>query len=359
MALIREGIKLIFNSLKRKITGSRKFKGNAKQICKKIIEQCWNGKYLLNSLGNYREFWARDFGLSVEALVNLGYIKEAKETIKYALEKYSKKGKITTTIHNNGKLFNFPVKLYSPDSVAHMFYSLKILKAKDLLKEYRTFLQKEVNKFFEKTLDKKTGLIKKKKYSSMRDFVATKASCYDCTIMFWMSKLARELGFKTPKLNKEKFIREYWNKEYFKNGLNEKHFTADANIMPFWTGIIKDKKKLQKVINKIEKEKLNEPLALKYTNYKKEKHLFYEILAPTWERNKVWTNAGLMYLLILAKNDKKRCKKEIKKYQIVEKQGTMYECYDGLKPYKNLLYLSDDGMMWCINLPYVMKLVKK
>ncbi len=357
MSLVREGIKLISSSFKRKIIGHDRFKGNANQICRKITKKCWNGKYLKNSLGNYKEFWARDFGLSVDALIATGFKEEVKQTIKYALRKYYRFGKITTTIHGNGTLFNFPVKLYSPDSVAHLFYSLKKLKLNDLIKKYRIFLQNEVDKFFKKTLDKRTGLIKKEKYSSMRDFVATKGSCYDCVILFWMSKLAKELGFNAPKLDLNKFIKKYWNGEYFNNGIEEKHFAVDANVMPFWTGLVKNKKKFEKVILKIEKEKLNEPLSLKYTNYTKEKHISYEILSPSWERNKVWSNVGLMYMLLLAKSDKKRCMKEIKKYEkIIKKQGTMYECYTETKPYRSLLYFSDDGMMWCINLSYIIKL---
>ncbi|RLE48246.1 hypothetical protein DRJ25_00325 [Candidatus Woesearchaeota archaeon] len=354
MGLAYEGIKLISNSLKRKIKGQTKFQGNAEEICTKITKQCWNGKYLINSLGNYKEFWARDFGLSVDALLAMGFKKEARETIKYALKQYKKQGKITTTIHNNGKLFNFPPGLYSPDSTAYVLYSLKKINAKELTKQYKDFLQKETNKFFEKTLDKKTGMIKKKKYSSMRDFVATRASCYDCTIMFWMSELARSTGLKAPKLDKKKLIETYWNGEYFRNGVEEEHFTTEANIIPFWTGLVKDPEKFRKVIQKIEKERLNKPLALKYTKKLDEKHIFFEFLAPAWERDKVWTNIGLMYLLLLAKYDKNRCKKEIKKYEkLIEKQKTIYECYEELKPYRSLLYLSDEGMMWGINLPYI------
>ncbi|MDP6294221.1 MAG: hypothetical protein QGG83_05670, partial [Candidatus Woesearchaeota archaeon] len=70
--LVWQGLRYGCSSLKRKMFGNRRFSGSANRICEQIVDACWNGRYFENSLGNYREFWMRDFGMATEALLRMG-----------------------------------------------------------------------------------------------------------------------------------------------------------------------------------------------------------------------------------------------------------------------------------------------
>jgi hypothetical protein len=62
----------IFNrSVYAKKYGIKRYNGNAKEICRQIIKDCWNGRYFQVSNGHFCEFYIRDFGWCVESLLKL------------------------------------------------------------------------------------------------------------------------------------------------------------------------------------------------------------------------------------------------------------------------------------------------
>ena len=342
--LIGQGIRYAFSSLRRSITGSQRFSGSAKSICEQIVKTCWNGRYFQNSLGNYREFWTRDFGFSVEALLKLGYRKEVLLTLSYALERFAKHGRIETTITPRGRPVSFPA-LPSPDSVALLLHSLKQAKATALVKQYRYFLEQELKRM--STLVSR-GLVREDvQLSGMRDYAVRHSSCYDNAMMLFMANLARSLKLKhAPPMNKQRFLKTFWNGEYFKDDVQRNHFTADANILPFWTEVVTDKKHFEKV--KPQLSVLGCPFPMKYTASDSHKKMrFPELFVPNWEHDTIWSNLGMLTIDTIAKFDKPR---EVAKVyaKTVERDGTLYELFtpDGAKPYRSWAYFADEGMLW-------------
>lgn len=352
---VKEGTRYFLNSTRRKIQGTHRFDGTAKQICEQIVNKCWNGTYFQNSLGNYKEFWTRDFGLSTQSLLKLGHKQKVHSTLKYALEKFSRQGEIKTTITPNGKAFSFP-KLYSPDSTALFFRSLRLSNAKDLINEHYDFLQNEVDKFFKLTLDPTTNLVfANKRFSSMRDYSIRSSSCYDNCTAELLAKEAKQLGFKHENFEEDfaKTIKEkFWTGTHFADDLNSTEITGDANIFPFWTGIFDNKKMLKTTIKTIRKNNLDKPLSLKYTSSKtKEKTHWANIFVPNWEQNYSWTNMAPIYMQLAGTIDKKYAKEQLNAYkQLIERDGTLFELYnDNKKPFKNAFYFADEGMLWAAN----------
>jgi len=353
---ISEGIRYFIRSVKRKLYGPKRYPGTVRYICKAIIDDCWNGKYFRNSAGHYAEFWARDFGWCVEALLKLGYRNKVLKTLDYALGRYSRHGMITSTISPSGKCFNFPDH-YSPDSVVYMFRSLRLAKAGQLVKKYRVFLQREADRFYKEVINPKTGMVRrKKKFSGMRDYAIRDSSCYDNVFAAVLSDELTKLKFKNPLRKhriKNKIKKHFWTGRFFLDDSSGRlHITGDANLFPFYFRLF-DKSMMKKAFNAIQKAHLDSPFPLKYMSGRaQEKMIIYNIFVPNWEKDCIWTHMGLLYVRLLKQVNKKLYEKHITSYAVmVEKHRTYYELFfPNKKPYRSLFYHSDEAMLWAANL---------
>lgn len=353
---LKEGIRIFRRSLKVKLFGIKKYKGNADQTCRQIIKDCWNGKYFQVSSGHFCEFYARDFGFCVGALLKLGYKKEIKKTLEYALNIFEKNRKITTTISPKGVPFDFPY--YAVDSLPYMIRSLRILNDEDLIIKHKNFINKEIKKFHEIVFDKEKGLVKENAcFSSMKDHSVRKSSCYDNVMVAMLSnelKKIKILNNPFKNYNFEKTIKEkFWNGSYFLDDLSGSSYVAgDANVFPFWLGVFEDKKMLKSAIKAIQNEGLNKPFPLKYTsNLTKLKAINAEVFVPGYERDSIWMHMGPLFIGLVKKIDKNKAAHYVNKYaEIIEKHKNYLEVFnaDG-KPYKTLFYYSDESMLWAAN----------
>jgi len=150
---LKKGFSIFNRSLKVRFSGIRKYNGNAEQILKQCVNSCWNGNYFQASAGHFSCFYIRDFGISVQALLNLGYRDKVVRTLEFALDSYSKNNKVTTTIYN-GSVLDFPY--YTPESLAYLMHCIRLADAKELLLKYKFFLEKEIRKAFFKSFDSDT-----------------------------------------------------------------------------------------------------------------------------------------------------------------------------------------------------------
>ena len=341
-------------------------------ICRNIIEKCYDSekKYFRTSLGNYPEFYSRDFGWCVESLVYLGYEEKVLDTLRYALQCYKKHGYVTIAINPNDIPFNFPDK-YIPDSVTFLFRSLRIARAKDIIIEYQDFLNKEILKFEELTIDKELCIIKNEYFSGMRDYELVSSACYDmimacslCDEIDKINKLFKKKIFNNnlKKYNlKKNLIKFYWKEGYFKNGLSENDVTGHCNVYPYWLEIISDKKMLAASIKSIEDAGLDKPMPLKYGFSDRTQFLWYEFFVKDWEKNTVWSMLGMAYIQILFKIDKKKAKYHLEKYSdMIKKYKAFIEVYgSNNKPYKSSFFYSDTSMLWASMYIHSKKILEK
>jgi len=354
---LAEGLRIFKRSLSVRFKGTKKYKGNAKQICNSIIKDCFNGKYFQVSNGHFCEFYTRDFGWCVDSLIKLNYKNEVIKTLSYALNIFSK-NKITTSISPSGKPFDFPY--YAPDSLAFLIRSLSHAKAYSLVKKHKKFLNKEIMKYYHKVIDKDTGLVRKDKYfSSMKDHSLRKSSCYDNVMTAMLAKELNNLKIlKNPfkKYDFKKIIKDnFWNGSYFVEDLSgSKVITGDSNIFPFWAGIFTSNDMLKKSISAIQKEGLDNPFPLRYTKSAKagkQKFIAIEFFAKNYERNTVWMHMGPLFVSLVKKINKNDFKKYYNNYKkLIEHNKNYLELFtpEG-KPYKTPFYYSDESMLWSSN----------
>ncbi len=340
---ILQGTRYFLESLKQKIQGPTKYKGNAEEICRQIVKNCWNGRYFQASTHHYKEFWTRDFGYCAESLAKLGYLDEIRKTLAYALEKFSKTG-IKTTITRGGRPFSFP-NVYSPDSSALLVYALRVANDKELVEKYEEFLQQEIEKFEKIVL--KNGRVQDAQFSGMRDYAKRKSSCYDHCMAILMAREAKKLGFAFGYTEKEltKTLDEYWA-GYYKDDRTTKEPSGDANTLPYWLSVGKN---FSDALKTIRKNKLDEPMPLAYSR-KPQKMIGAEVFVPNWENNSIWPLQGFLWIQAAKKHSLRLARKYKLTYaKIIEKYGTLYEVYTGDKPYKSLFYHADEGMLWAAN----------
>jgi len=351
----QEAFRILKRNLYVRKKGFKKYSGSAEEICRKITEDCWNGKYFQVSTGHFQEFFIRDFGWCVDSLLKLGYKEEVIMTLKYALKIYSEQG-LKTTISPSGKAFD--IFTYSPDSLAYLIRSLRAAKAYNLIKVYKKFIEIETKKFYSKVIDKKTGLVKKNVYfSSMRDQAKRRSSCYDNIMAAMLSDELNKLKLYNPmkKIDFKKLIKEnFWTGKYFLDDVSgSKVITGDSNTIPFWTGVFEDRKMLRSAVNEIQKQKLDMPFPLKYCASKKssDKMIFMEKFIAGYERNTCWLHIGPIYVQIVKKiNPKKAREYKLRYKRIIERYKNFIEVFNAdSKPYSCKWYYADEGMLWAAN----------
>ena len=327
----------------------REYTGSVEEVCLKVIKSCYKD-YFRVSNGHFNQFYARDFGMCIDSLLKLGYKKEVKNTLKYALSIYYNADKITTQISPTSKVVDFPY--YTPESLSYIVYSLARLNDKELISEYKEFILSKVLEV-KKHINSKGLLRKDKYYSSMKDHSKRKSSCYNNCMLGFLKINLEKLKFKThmQDYDYEKLLMDhFWRGEYFVDDLSGKNIlSSDANTYPFWTGVIKDKSMFEKSFNSIKKEGLDFPFALKYTKDKLKDHNFAGVLVPNYEGNTIWVHLGMNYLEVLSKfNKKSELKKHLKSYEgLVKKHKNFLEVYDeNGEEFKSLFYRSEKNMLW-------------
>lgn len=353
---LKEGLRMYKRARKVKKVGFHKFEGSPDRICEQIIESCWNGKYFQVSSGHFCEFYMRDFGWCVDSLIYLGYRQRSTDTIKWALSVYAHQGRLATTITPEGKVVDF--FKYSPDTLGFLLRTLHRLDAKDIVHEYRYFIDEEVKRFMKLAVDERTGMIRKDKYfSSMKDHSKRKSSCYDNCFLPIISNALDYFGLHNPlkPYNYEKLIKHhFWHGTHFLDDMTgQVYVTGDANIFPFWLGIYSDKKMLKQAIHSIQISELDKPVPLRYFHKKDIDHemVSAEIFAKDYERDTVWAHMGMLYIDVVSKMNKKLAKDYLFYYSfLINKYGTFLEVYTpDTKPYQTRFYVSDEGMLWAVN----------
>lgn len=362
--VLKEGLRMMRRARRVNKKGFIAYNGTQEQICKAIINDTYNKhhKYFQVSptnSGHFCEFYMRDFGLCCEALQELGYTIEVRLTIEYALHQYKKAGKLTTAINPEKKPFDYFLPA-GPDTLAFLLYSITHTKNHNLAKMQKPFLQKQVDIFVKKYVDKRTMLPNNKHFSSIRDQTKRKGSCYDAIMIAIVARESKALGLLFPYTVdqvRDAIRKEYWNGTYFfQDKKKQDVVVADANIFPFWSGIFTDPHMLEQAVDSIQAAGLDEPFPIKYISSKdkkREKTSFHlvSIFSSDYETDSIWMHLGLAYLRVIKFYDPNLLKKYLEQYNNnLLTNRTFLEIYDkDGKPFVRTFYASDEAMLWCAN----------
>lgn len=361
LILLREGIRIFNRRVKILFNGNKflkKYSGNHLEICRQIIEDCWNKEkgFFMTSAGHFCHFYTRDFAYNIESLVALGYKEKCISTLRYALKCFRKKGHIMTFIDTKDRAYDFPK--YTPESLALILYCLTVVDDKKLLNENRKFLEKEIDYVCKRSVSNQGLVTKKEFYSSCRDMIKRYSSCYDNVMLGLLKNSAEKLKLKNPleEYDYEKLIiKNFWKHDHFiddLSGIND--ITGDANSAPFRFLLTPKKysEQMKLCIKKIQDLKLDKPWPIKYSARKKSRTILIEkLFAKNYESDSIWPHVAYNYIGALLEFDKKLARKYLLQYKNqIEKYKTFPEVYtkDG-KIYKTWVYFCDEAMLWAAN----------
>jgi hypothetical protein len=174
--------------------------------------------------------------------------------------------------------------------------------------------------------------------------------------MAWLvQKLAPKLGLDNPLSGFDYYyllMHHYWTDYYFLDDLSgTRYIAADANIFPFWLGLITDKRLVKLAVNTVENQRLAQPFPIKYTYGYEARMLWYADLAEGYERNAIWTHMGPLYIAVVDMVDKRLKQQYLRSYRaVIEHYRNYLEVFDEKgKPFERTLYMTDEGMIWCAN----------
>jgi hypothetical protein len=358
---LREGLRMVRRARAVRRGGFRKYEGTPVQICEQIVKDAYDPerRYFRVSSGHFCEFYMRDFAFCCEALVSLGYAKEVELTLRYALEHFRIHGRVEGSISPDGKPFTFP--RYGPDSLALLLYALRRTGNEQLAVEYHKFLRSQVDEFLKRVVDPATLLpYKEKRFSCIRDHARRKAACYDAVMIAVVARESAALGLEFPLTEKEitdAIIANYWSGIYFFEDLTKQSVVAgDANVFPFWTGIITGHEMRDNALAAMQAAYLDEILPLRYVGklHKDREKVGLHIanlFAKDYETDSIWAHLGLAYLRVLADHNPELCRKHLAQYtKRIEKYKTFLEVYDSNgEPFRTAFYVTDEAMLWAAN----------
>lgn len=350
---VTEGPRIFLSSFKTRIS-PKKYTGNADQICKQIVKDCWNGRYFQTSTRNFPQFWTRDFGWCTQSLLKLGYKEQVHHTLRYALNNFKKKGRVTTTITPGGTPFDFPT--YAVDSLPWLIHSIKVSHFP--YDAFKSFLNKEIAFFCTRVINPNTGLVKPDEhFSSMKDLSVRKSSCYDNCMVGLLAENLKSMKLDNPFTNfnyPELIKRHFWNGHYFYDDLSKQNYVAgDANVFPFLFGLVKDVRMLSSAVAAVRHAGLDEPLPLKYTASRQGVRFVWQeqVALSNYESNAIWTHMGPLYIKIVQQLDSQLADTYLLRYkEYIERYQGFVEVYtsDG-KTYRSWFYAADRGMLWAAN----------
>ena len=349
LAWLEESGRMVMRAARVRLDGFRQYPGDAREICSRVVRDCWNGAYLQTSTGHFTSFFSRDFGICAPHLMKLGYQKEVLRTLEHAMQRYLAAGRIATTVTPSGRVVD--IYAYGPDSLAFLLHSLRVADAHDIVAFHREFLEKEITRCHRLVWDAERGQVKSGIFfTSMKDHAKRSSSLYDNVMVAFTARNLDALGLPNPwkGVDFDALVERFWTGDHYLDDLQSSHIAGDANIFPFWTEVVKSRKKLKSALSVVREAGLDSPLPLRYTN-EKPKHLtLLDKFAPNYEGTTVWAHIGMLYIEVLATVDPKLAREHLGRYaRLIEKYRTFVELFaPDETPYRSLFYYADEGMLW-------------
>jgi len=321
--------------LRRQFRGHTRHSGDASSIVRACIEACWNDRTFTASPGHFDMFWTRDLSFSVPSLVRLGHGARVRASLEYALDVWTKRrSHITTTIHywdRPGDVFEYGV-----DSLPLFMAALRSGGADSLVERHHAWLEAEIDDFYRRVVDPATGLVRSdRKFSAHRDTVVNRSNAYGNTMVALLAKTIEETGWFASPFTAHfdgdygrLLLEHFWVDDHFRDALGDETVSGEANIWPFYTGVIADPDIVAASLAHLADNGFCDPYPLRYeTTRRPEREVWLtRHVLPDYQGSTVWTSLGAMYLQTLRTVDPAMAARETARYvEWIERDGTFWE----------------------------------
>lgn len=367
--LLADGVRMAAGVLGRGLRSHRpeRIEGPAEAICREVVRGCWNGRYLAAGRGHLTQMWIRDLAISLEGLLHLGERERVEATLRFALERWERAGRITTTI----ALGRFPVDVftYSSDSLPFLLYTLERADLADLRAAYAPLLSAEARRYRREVIDEGTGQVRRDRVlSATKDTMHFRATCTAQCMAAWCARLlarATDIDDALTGLDLEVGVEGFWTGSFYRNDLEDGEaplVSADAGFWPLWCDLAPDRAtRLRSAMDAVRRERLDQPMPLKYhaRRMPEREVLVQRAFIPNYQGDAIWTFFAAQWIELLSEVDPEAARDHARRYRAwVEAEGTWWEVLepDGRRPLRGRFgHGSDWGMLWAASLPRVLE----
>jgi hypothetical protein len=332
--------------VRRGVTGHRRHEGSVGDIVAACIDACWNGTCYRASPGHFDQLWTRDLGFSGPALCRLSgrHRTRVHRSLDWALRVWTgRRSHVTTTIH----AYRRPLDVFAlgVDSIPLLMAALRAAAAEDLVERHRDWLAREIDHYVAMVVDPASGLVRSDRtYSAHRDTVVNRSTAYGNSMVALLARTLDDTGWLPSPLSglvgpdHGRLLRErFWAGDRFRDALDGEETSGEANIWPFWTGVVGDRAMLASALGTLAREGFARPLPLRYVTARRPEHEVWVTrhLLPGYQGPAVWTSIGSMYLSLLRSVDPAAAAHGIAAYgDWIARDGTFWEV------------LGEDGRCW-------------
>jgi hypothetical protein len=355
LVLWGSGLNIGARSIWRALFGWKRYPGSIEAICRAVLEDCWNGQFFGGSAGHFKQFWTRDLAMCTPALCALGERERVVRSWEWALGRFERAGRITTTIF--ARRFPRDVYAYACDSLPFLLFALRAADAEHLVSRHRKLFVDEIERYHRTVFDPQLGMARADGYfSGPRDCMTGRSTVFANTCLALLCALLAD----RPELPnpfhgsdvKRAILQQHWMGEYFRDSLDRDIPSGDANVWPFFLGVFTDPAMQRSAFATLEARGFASPVPLRYFERRlPEAELpVPRTFAPNYQGDPSWTQMGAVYLELLKKIDRPRMEQgRGAMAALIERDRNYLELYtrEG-KPYKGrgIFYRADEGMIW-------------
>jgi hypothetical protein len=349
------GINVAVRSFFRRLFGWKRYRGDPQEICRQVVEACWTGKFFAGSGGHFKQFWTRDLAMCTPALCRMGLRDKVVESLAWGLARFEKARRITTTIFNGR--FARDVYAYGSDSLPMLLFALRSSDAAHLIDQHRALLSREIDRYVKTIFDPKVGMARADGYfSGPRDCMTGRSTVFANTMIGLLSRL---LGVDDRLPNPlaghdmaDLLVRQYWMGSYFRDSLCRNEPSGDANLWPFFFGVVTDPEIQRRAFATLEARGFTQPVPLRYF----ERRLpdaelpVPRAITPNYQGDPSWMQLAPAYLHLLKSIDRPLMEAHRTRLAaLIARDQNYLELYTpAKKPYQGraFLYYADQGMIW-------------
>jgi hypothetical protein len=355
LVLIGAGINVAVRSFWRRLFGWKRYAGDAPAICRQVVDDCWTGEFFAGSCGHFRQFWTRDLAMCTPAFCRLGLRDKVVQSLEWGLARFEKAGRITTTIFN--RRFPRDVYAFGSDSLPMLLFALRTSDATHLIDRHRTLLTREVDRYIRTVFDPELGMARPTGYfSGPRDCMTGRSTVFANTMIALLLKMLDvDTRLANPLAGHDivpLLVRQFWMGSYFRDSLCRDMPSGDANLWPFFYGIVTDLDMQRRAFATLEARGLTRPVPLRYFERRlPEAELrIPRTFTPNYQGDPSWTQLGPAYLSLLRTVDRPQMEAHRSTTaDLIQRDRNYLELYTTeAEPYRGRarLYYADQGMIW-------------
>jgi len=355
--LVWAGGAVVARSLRRAALGWKRYPGDAAAICRAVIEDCWNGTYLMGSAGHFCQFWTRDLSFCTPALVRLGMRDRVVASLSWALPIFEARGTVTTTIFADR--YARDVYAFASDSLPMLLFAILEADAGHLIDRHRAFLAGQVERYVRRVLDPELGLARPEAYfSAPADCIRARSTTFANTMLALLEQLlADEPRLPNPLAGAgvaRRMLDSHWTGTYFRHALDHDEPSGDGNLFPFFFRVLgdDDDRCRRAAFATLEARGFSEPIPLRYFERRDPTAELPvpRVFTPNYQGDPSWMQLCSLYIAELGAIDPARARLLRDRVAgVIEVDGNYLELYDrDLRPYTGRagLYQADESMLW-------------